>query len=883
MEENLKRVYEDYQKELKKKYRNFFALFALFSLLKGLLMGIAILLFTEIILLFLRIEFTNFLRFIYGTFLTILSFILQLKDAREKIGSLAGSGEELRNAIEISNSRNPWESLELKILFLKRVLNLLIPAKDFIKKNIPPYPIYLSFILACGAYFSLSFIKIEKKSSYSPDIFKEAILRITPPSYTKLEPYEVKSSNGRFKVLKGSRVEIDAKLVNTKGVPSFKICGEKIPFKKEGDKFRIEFTMERECEFEVQIENRFSIRHFSPFYFELETDEYPEVELISPRDDIVMKKGERDIEVYFSASDDYGITSIQLVYLFSGRELRNNYEKISGDSKREEGKFLIEASKFPGDMEVYFYIEVMDNDAVSGPKISRSEKRKIHIIGEFSAHEQKIKEIRDLYEKSVRLLAGTIGYFKGKIHGKKLIEEINRLKRDAEMIKKDLGTAEISNSLKSFLFSLPERLENLKKMTSSEMRKEAVSEAEEIVYKFTEELRLQTISDAYATAERIKKLLEMAKDSLREGKKELAEILTKKAEEEMERLKGLISQLPSEILTEFINPDALRSVESMEGKEKSLDQYIQSLEELIKNLESAGRSIAMGGNPELFKKLQEAREKISSLIEKETQLKNETEGAVSRCMGGSPEENFESLIKRTEKLLKNPKIRQIIKNKLKGEPDALKELLKNSKLAFEAGKRRESAGYLQDFEWASEIAGAYEREFFELARKARELRERILKENRVYEEIPVDEAQRMGEKQAGIRKETEDLSSKVGDVVPSLKEAERHMQDAEGMLRGRLMENAIDSEEKAINALKGAENEVSQRISEIEEGWKGMARFLREGEEMGRELSTERVEIPEKEETFLKELRKDVIEMLKRGLPKRHEEENRRYYEEIIK
>jgi hypothetical protein len=52
---------------------------------------------------------------------------------------------------------------------------------------------------------------------------------------------------------------------------------------------------------------------------------------------------------------------------------------------------------------------------------------------------------------------------------------------------------------------------------------------------------------------------------------------------------------------------------------------------------------------------------------------------------------------------------------------------------------------------------------------------------------------------------------------------------------------------------------------------------------MGRELSTERVEIPEKEETFLKELRKDVIEILKRGLPKRHEEENRRYYEEIIK
>ena len=880
MEENLNTVYENFQWELKKRYRKFFVFFALFSLLKSFFIGLSFLFFTEILLLFFRVEVTNFLRVVYCSIFTILSFAFQIIGARRKISFLSGSGEEMRNAIEVANSRNPWESLELKILYLKRVLNLLLPAKEFVKRNIPPFSIYSSFLIASSLYLSLSFIRIEKKYSYSPEIFKEAILKITPPSYTKLEACEMRSSNGRFRVLKGSKIEIDATLINTRGIPSFKICEEKMPFKKEGNRFKIEFVMEKECEFEVEIENRFSIRHFSPFYFELETDEYPEVELVSPHEDVIMKRGERDLEVYFSASDDYGISSIQLVYLFSGNEFRMNYDKELENSKREEGKFLLETSKFPGDIDLYFYIEVKDNDSVSGPKISRSGKIKVHIIGEFAAHGQKIKEIRELYEKTVRLLAGTIGYFKGKIQGKKLIEEIIRLKRDTELIKKGILTAELSNSLKSFLFSLPEKLENLKRMTSSEMRKETVSEAEEMVYKFTEELRLQTISDAYATAERIKKLLEMAKEALKEGKKELAEILTKKAEEEMERLRGLISQLPSEILTEFINPDAIPSVELME---KSLEQSIQSLEELIKSLESAGRTIAMGGNPELLKNLQDAKEKISSLIEREIELKNETEGAISRCIGGSPEEDFDSLIKSTERLLKDPKIREIIKNKLKGDPDTFKELLRNSKLAFEAGKRRESAGYLKEFEWMSEMAGTYEKEFYELARKARKLRERILKENRVYEEIPVEEAQRMGEKQAGIRRETEELSSKMGGILQSLKEAKRHMEDAEGMLRGRLMEDAIDSEEKAINALKGAENEVSQRISEIEEGWKGIARFLREGEEMGNRLSTERVEIPEKEETFLKELRKEVLEILKKGLPKRHEAENRRYYEEIIK
>ncbi len=878
MEKNLKTEYERLSGYLKNKHTRFLFLYILFSGLKSLLTGLIFLLWIEILFFLFKFEFTNSFRITYLSFFTGFFLFLHMLNLKKKISFLSGTGEEMRNALEIVNSQHPWESHELKIVYLKRVLSLLLPERDFAKRLLRPFYIFLTFLISCGIYFSFSFIKIEKRYFLSPEIFKEAILKITPPPYTKLEGYETRTTSGRFKILKGSNVEIYATLIKTKGAPSFRLCEEKIPFEKTGDKYQISFPMERECEFEVQIENRFSIRHHSPFYFELERDEYPEVELSYPREDIVMKSGERDIEVQFSASDDYGISSIQLVYSVSGSEFRINYEKPLQNTKRKDGKFLLETSKFPEDVDIYLYVEVKDNDYVSGPKISRSKSINIHIIGESSAREQKFKDIRNLYEKTIKLLARAIGYYAQKVQKEKLIKEITIIKKEAEAIKKDLEGMGFSKFLTSFLISLPERLENLKKAVASFMRKEAVSEAEEIVYKLTEELKLQTISDAYATAEKIKKLVEMAKSALNEGKKELAEILTKKAEQEMKKLKELISQLPSEIITEFINPDALQAMESM--KEKSPDEYIQSLEELIKNLENAGRTVAMGGNPEFFKNLKEAKEKISSLIEKETQLKNKTEGAISQCRGNSPSEDFDELMKRTEKVLKSSKER--LKRALKN-PETLKEVLRDYKLAFEAGKREYAEFYLREFERMSNNLGQYEKEFYELARKANELRERISKSGRVYEEIPMDEAQKLGDEQKNIRAETEELLEKMGGVIPSLREAKRHMEDAEGMLRGKLMENAMESEEKAINSLKSAENETSQRLSEIEEGWKGIARFLKEGEGMGNRLSAERVEIPKKEETFLNELRREVLEILKKGLPEIHEDENRRYYEEIIK
>lgn len=868
MEEVFRREYAGFSIELEKRYRRFLSLYLLTSFLKSALMGTSILIWTEIFLLFLRLQFTNFLRIIYISIFTLLAFSLHLRRIREKISSLSGSGEELRNALEVAEAQRSWESLELKLLFFKRVLSLLRPSKEYIKKTIGPPLIYLQFLLGFCVYLSSSFIKIEKKSSYSPEIFREAVLKIKPPSYTKLKGYEIESSSGRFKILKGSNVEIKADLIKTGGTPSFKLCDEKIPFKKMDDKFQVQFLMERECEFEVQIENRFSVRHYSPFYFELQRDEYPEVEIRFPIDDVVMKTGERDIGISFFANDDFGLSSVDLVYLFSGMEFRMKYEKPLEDLKSVEGNFLLETSKFPGDVDLYFYIEVQDNDAVSGPKVSTSKKIKLHIIGEFSAHERAIKEIKKFYEKSVHLLAVAIGHLNGKISKEKLVKEIKDMRNEAELVKKKALQTRLSNSLRAFLLKLPERFERLKKMVSYGMKGETVSEAEDIVYKFTEELKLQTIADAYAIAERIRKLVQEAKSALNEGKKDVAEILRKKAEEEINRLRENLSQLPPEIITEFMNPDALQAMKPTGDKEKSLDEYIKDIEDLIKWLENAGRTVAMGGNPEFFNKLQQAKENIGSLIDREIKLKDETERAIPPSRRVSSED-FDELMKKTEKL--------------SNTPDILKGKIRDAKMAFEAGKVRESESYLREVERIGYEMGTFLRDekFYELARKAHELRKKMKIREGVYEEVPEEYAQKLGDEQRDIRMETKELSSKMGGVVPSLEQAERYMEDAEGSLRGRLMKDAMDFEEKAIDSLKGAEKEVSQRIAEIEEGWKGIAKFLEE-EITGGRLSTERVEIP-KEEMALNELRKEVLKILRKGLPKRYGEETRRYYEEIIK
>lgn len=889
MMDEVYRVYLDVSKELKKKFRKYFFLYLLISFLKSIVLGFTAVLFLEFILIFFRTELTFFTMVLVFLLSGISFLILSLHNVREKISLLAETGEEFRNALEISSSPSERDSRELRILFFGRVLSMASSSLQYAKKLLlRSFLPFLPFFVLTLLLHSFSSGMVKKRFIYSPGIFLDSRVKITPPSYSGLRKYEVNASKGRFELLKGSEVEIEALLKRMGGTHSFRLCENEVPFERKGEKFRLRFEMKEECALEVRIEDRFSIKHFSPFYFALKKDEYPEVELKFPPEDVVMKKGERDLAVKFEARDDFGISRISLVYHIFGREFRMDYPLEVTAPKELEGSLILPASSFPGDVDVYYYIEARDNDAVSGPKVGISKRMKVHITGETSFHEEVVRKIRTLYESTVMILSVSIGFFKGRVPSEELVKKLEDVIKSSEEIKKmaekDRG---LSHSLSSFITSLPSAFKRVRSYVLSGNRERTLSEVEDIVYSFTEELRLQTVSDAYAAGERIKKLVEMAKEALKEGKKELAEILTMKIEEEMRKLKELISSLPREILTEFINPDALPEVDlaKKENLERGFDEYLKSLEDLLKGLESAGRNLAMGGNPELFKTLMEARERLSSLIERETALKGKTEGIISQCEGGRIEKEFDALMKYMDEMMGNPSIREEWKN-LYRDPEALKEKLKEGKMAWMAGNVRESKKMLKEFERTLRSAGAYsgKKEFSELARRVEELILKMEKGEGIYEEVSREEAERMAQEQWGIKEDTRRLSSKMGDFLPSLRDAERFMEEAEGTLRGRLMRDALNAEENAINSLKEAERKVSERISLIEEGWKGFARMMESMEGMvGPEVSGERVEIPKEAERYLQELRREVMKILEKGLPRRHQEENRGYYEEIIK
>ena len=102
-------------------------------------------------------------------------------------------------------------------------------------------------------------------------------------------------------------------------------------------------------------------------------DQYPQGEIISPIEDLEVA-GSEILPLLYSASDDYGLTAIRLIYQMAGTErsitlkgFKDNHSVGLERFKWDLGSLTLT----PGDR-VTYRLEVWDNDSVSGPKAGYS-------------------------------------------------------------------------------------------------------------------------------------------------------------------------------------------------------------------------------------------------------------------------------------------------------------------------------------------------------------------------------------------------------------------------------------------------------------------------------------------------------------------------------
>ena len=145
-----------------------------------------------------------------------------------------------------------------------------------------------------------------------------------------------------------------------------------------------------------------------PISYELRVkpDGFPTVDLLRPTEDLEIN-GDETLSLEYSARDDFGISEIALITKIGDRE-----EKIS--LQKEEAKRLIVRDQYTWDLgklglrdgeEAVFFLQVFDNDTISGPKIGTSRSIRLKLKNLKGEHQQVADMIRDLNQRMVDLLA----------------------------------------------------------------------------------------------------------------------------------------------------------------------------------------------------------------------------------------------------------------------------------------------------------------------------------------------------------------------------------------------------------------------------------------------------------------------------------------------
>ena len=184
--------------------------------------------------------------------------------------------------------------------------------------------------------------------------------------------------------------------------------GERFPIVAEGEGFEAAFPVPgsglksftlhlRATDGEVSAEQ-------SPYRVELVVDKPPSITLSKPLEENLTAVMNAKLPLHFEARDDFGLASVALLYRIS-RPLANGELRDSETGKFEfgtpgkpvlQGDFVWDLGKLtpplPTGGSVTFWLEVQDNNGISGPVVARSTTRTVRIVTE----EEKRLELLEL-------------------------------------------------------------------------------------------------------------------------------------------------------------------------------------------------------------------------------------------------------------------------------------------------------------------------------------------------------------------------------------------------------------------------------------------------------------------------------------------------------
>ncbi len=399
-------------------------------------------------------------------------------------------------------------------------------------------------------------------------------LTITPPAYTRIPPKLMDENTGDLSVYPGTNV--DAKLLTSKEISSAEMVftdSTTLPFKVESMEGITSFVAKNNRSYHFVLTDKSGLHNADPIEYTIRMvpDEFPTIEIVEPGKSVDLNE-RMNIAMLISIKDDFGFTKLRLAYRLSQSKYVQPSEEYTfidlpfakGTRTSAEVPYQWDLSHLnlvPEDVLTY-YVEVFDNDNISGPKSSKSEM----YIARFPSLEEVFSDVSQTHQESLESMQS-------------VAKETQQLAKDMEQLQRDV-----------------------KKPNQNDWQNQ--KKAEEMVKRY-DAMKQQLDETA-------KKMDEMV------SKMEENKLLSDKTMDKYNEMQKLLDQLRTPELMEALK----KLQEKMKGQQMTQDEVKQAMEKMKANEDALRKSLER--MIELLKRIH-IEQKIDELVKRAEQMLKQQE------------------------------------------------------------------------------------------------------------------------------------------------------------------------------------------------------------------------------------------------------------------
>ncbi|PWI29806.1 hypothetical protein DI383_08605 [Flavobacteriaceae bacterium LYZ1037] len=410
------------------------------------------------------------------------------------------------------------------------------------------------------------------------------------PSYTKRTD-EVLKSTGNAIVPQGTKITWKLKTKSTEQVQL--ISKDTLELSKTAlDKFETTKQVSKPLDYSLTTSNA-KLKNYETLSYSIDviSDEYPELSMKIAVDSL----DQQSLYFHGQASDDYGLSKLQLVYFPTDNQEDIKYEPIPISSSNV-ADFI---SAFPNQLQLKegvsynLFFQVFDNDVLHNYK---STKSTVYSYRKLTKDEDEQKQLEQQSETIQSL--------------DKSLEKLDERQKELESLSKtQKEKAELN-------FNDKRQLENFLKRQKQQ---------EEMMQNFNKQLK-ENLEDFQKENEEQDPFKEDLKERLKENEEQL-----KKDEKLLEELEKLQEKINKEELSEKLEQLAKQN----KNKKRSLEQLLELTKKYY-----------------VSKKLEKLQKELEDLAEKQLDLSNETKENNTKEKQEELNKEFEDFQKEMEKLQK---------------------------------------------------------------------------------------------------------------------------------------------------------------------------------------------------------------------------------------